>query len=500
MPTALLSVHDKRGAADLGRVLVEAGWRVLSSGGTAAHLADHGVPVVDVADLTGSGAILGHRVVTLHPAVHAGILADLDDPTHRADLERLGIEPIALVVVNLYPFAANPGVELIDVGGPAMVRGAAKNHAHVAVVVDPADYGSVADEIRSGGSVSPETRRNLAVKAFTVTSAYDAGIARWLAGDDEVLPRSLLLAANREDVLRYGENPHQSGARYSLVGGRGWWDGAVQHGGKEASYLNVLDTEAAWRLVHRFVGPACVIVKHANPCGVAEVNEVDGLAEAHRRANACDPTSAFGGIVALNRPVDVDTARSIAPIFTEVVVAPSFEPGALEILGERKNLRTFSGPAPFGNQLDVRSIDGGLLVQSVDPVVIDRVAWRVAGRVEPTDEQLNDLEFAWLVCAATGSNAIVVAKDRQAFGIGAGQQNRLDSARIAVERAAGRVVGGVAASDAFFPFRDGLDALAAAGVKAVIEPGGSVRDDEVVAAADEHGIALVLTGERHFRH
>lgn len=484
----------------MARVLVEDGWRVLSSGGTAAHLVEHGVPVIDVAELTGSGAILGHRVVTLHPAVHAGILADLDDPVHRADLERLGIEPIALVVVNLYPFVTDPGVELIDVGGPAMVRGAAKNHAHVAVVVDPADYETVADEIRSGGSVSAETRRSLAIKAFTVTSAYDATIARWLAGDDDVLPESLFLAANRVDVLRYGENPHQSGARYSLVGRSSWWDEAIQHGGKEASYLNVLDTEAAWRLVNRFGGPACVIVKHANPCGVAEVSDGDGLAEAHRRANACDPTSAFGGIVALNRPVDADTARSIAPIFTEVVVAPAFEPEALAILGEKKNLRTFSGPAPFGNELDVRSIDGGLLVQSVDPVAIDRSAWRVAGRIEPTDEQWADLEFAWVVCAATASNAIVVARNRQAYGIGAGQQNRLDSARIAVERAAGRAVGGVAASDAFFPFRDGLDAVAAAGVTAVIEPGGSVRDDEVVAAADEHGIALVFTGQRHFRH
>jgi phosphoribosylaminoimidazolecarboxamide formyltransferase/IMP cyclohydrolase len=484
----------------MARVLVEAGWRVLSSGGTAAHLAEQGVPAVDVADLTGSGAILGHRVVTLHPAVHAGILADLDDPTHRADLERLGIEPISLVVVNLYPFATAPGVELIDVGGPAMVRGAAKNHAHVTVVVDPIDYGAVADEIRTRGSVSAVMRRRLAVKAFSVTAAYDAAIARWLAGDGEVLPESLVLAARRVDVLRYGENPHQSGARYAIEGRRSWWDSVVRHGGKETSYLNVLDTEAAWRLVHRFGGPACVIVKHANPCGVAEVTDADGLAEAHRRANACDPTSAFGGIVALNRPVDADTARSLAPIFTEVVVAPSFEPEALAILGEKKNLRILSGSPPLGNDLEVRSIDGGLLVQTVDPVSIDRSTWKVAGRVAPTAEQWSDLEFAWLVCAATGSNAIVVAKGGQTLGIGAGQQNRLDSARIAVERAAGRAAGGVAASDAFFPFRDGLDAVAVAGVTAVIEPGGSVRDDEVITAADEHGIALVFTGERHFRH
>jgi len=499
VPTALLSVHDKRGVVDLARVLVEAGWGLLSSGGTAEHLRRSGLPVTDVAELTGSGAILGHRVVTLHPAVHAGILADLDDPTHRADLDRLGIGAISLVVVNLYPFASDPSVELVDVGGPAMVRGAAKNHAHVGVVVDADDYAVVADEIRTTGSLAFATRKRLAAKAFATTAAYDAAIARWLVAD-ETLPESLILEARRRDVLRYGENPHQSGARYALVGRTSWWDSAILHSGKELSYLNVFDTDAAWRSVNQFTEPACVIVKHANPCGVAVVDESDGIAEAHRRAHECDPVSAFGGIVAVNRPVTIELASSLAEIFTEVVVAPSFEPEALVTLGAKKNLRLLSGPAPTDAGLDVRSIDGGLLVQTPDRVGTDRGTWTVVSRIQPTEEQWIDLEFAWRICATVGSNAIVAAKDRRAFGIGAGQQNRLDSARIAVSRSGDRLVGGVAASDAFFPFRDGLDVLAGAGVAAVIEPGGSVRDDEVVAAADEHGIALVFTGERHFRH
>lgn len=503
MPTALLSVFDKTGVAEFAAELHGLGWRIISSGGTASAIAAAGTPVTDVADLTGTPAILGHRVVTLHPRIHGGILADPTDPDHVADMESYEIEPIDLVVVNLYPFSSSPSVELIDIGGPAMVRAAAKNHAHVAVVVNPEDYQPVLDEIRSSGSVGFATRRRLARSAFARTAAYDAAIIDWLDDTDpepEALPRTVHLALERADVLRYGENPHQQGARYrdmNAHGEPGWWDSAVQHGGKALSYLNLYDTEAAWRLVHRFENPACVIVKHANPCGVAEASDV---AEAYIRANACDPVSAFGGIVAVNRPVTAQMAEALAPVFTEVVVAPGFDADALDILTAKPNLRVLTASTPGERRLDLRPIDGGLLVQEADPVPLDRSSWQVVTSAQPTDDQWADLEFAWAVCAAVSSNAIVYAKDRQAFGIGAGQQNRLDSSRIAAERSAGRATGGVCASDAFFPFRDGLDAAVAAGITAVIQPGGSVRDAEVIAAADEAGIAMVFTGTRHFRH
>jgi phosphoribosylaminoimidazolecarboxamide formyltransferase/IMP cyclohydrolase len=501
VPNALLSVYDKAGIGAFAAALHDLGWRLVSSGGTARAIAEHGLPVTDVAELTGVPAILGHRVVTLHPKVHGGLLADLDDPSHVADLERLGIEPISLLVSNLYPFAADPGVELIDVGGPAMVRAAAKNHAHVAVVVDPVDYEPVLHELRAEGAIGPLTRRRLARKAFAHTAAYDAAIVTWLdaqdTGEHEVLPPTLHLPLELAQPLRYGENPHQAGARYRRIGAESWWDRAVQHGGKELSYLNVFDTEAAWRLVHRFDHPAVVIVKHANPCGVAIADDV---AVAYERAHAADPVSAFGGIVAANRPVPGAMATALAPVFTEVVVAPGFDDDALATLTAKQNLRLLSASAPGSAGLDVRSVDGGLLVQQPDPVSVDRSAWQVVTEVQPTGEQWDDLTFAWQVCAAVSSNAIVVATDGQAVGVGAGQQNRLDAARIAVEKAGSRAGGAVAASDAFFPFRDGLDALAAAGVRAVIQPGGSVRDGEVVAAADEHGVAMVFTGERHFRH
>lgn len=498
MPVALISVFDKTGVVDLASELSDAGWELLSSGGTATVLRDAGLRVVDVADLTGFEAMLGHRVVTLHPKVHAGILADLDDAAHRLDLEHHGIEPIAMVVVNLYPFATNPSIDMIDIGGPTLVRGAAKNHAHVTVVVRPADYAVVTDEIRARGAVSRETRRRLATVAFQEIAAYDIAIAEWMAGDpSSTLPEHLFIGAERVQDLRYGENPHQAGARYRTVGGGGWWDEAVQHGGKDLSYLNLYDAEAAWRMAHQFEEPASVIVKHANPCGVAIASDLES---AYRAANDCDPVSAFGGIVALNRNVDVATASALAQIFTEVVVAPSYDVEALEILAARKNLRVLSAPAPSPRRLDVRSIDGGFLVQEADVVSLDRSAWRVVTEVSPSESQWVDVEFAWLVCAGVSSNAIVFAKDRMALGIGAGQQNRLDSARIAATRAAGRAVGGVCASDAFFPFRDGLDVVAEAGISVVVQPGGSVRDDEVIAAANEHGIAMVFTGERHFKH
>ena len=501
MPTALFSVFDKSGVAEFASALHALGWRIVSSGGTAREIAANGVEVTDVADLTGVPAILGHRVVTLHPRVHGGLLADPTDAEHVADMEAHGIEPIDLVVVNLYPFSSDPGIELIDIGGPAMVRAAAKNHAHVAVVVNPADYAPVLDEITSTGEVGEATRRRLARDAFSTTAAYDAAIVRWLdetGSDDDPLPPTMHLSLERAEVLRYGENPHQVGARYrDTTSSGGWWDAAVQHQGKALSYLNLYDTESATRLAHGFDRPAVVIVKHANPCGVAVA---DDIAVAYERANACDPVSAFGGIVAANRPVTVAMAEALAPVFTEVVVAPSYEPEALEILTSKANMRVLTASPPGARTLDMRPIDGGLLVQQADPVPLDRSTWQVVTSVSPTDEQWDDLTFAWTVCAAVSSNAIVYARDRQAFGIGAGQQNRLDSSRIAAERSAGRAAGGVCASDAFFPFRDGLDAAVAAGITAVIQPGGSVRDAEVIAAADEAGIAMVFTGTRHFRH
>jgi phosphoribosylaminoimidazolecarboxamide formyltransferase / IMP cyclohydrolase len=505
VPTALLSVYDKTGIAELARGLHELGWDLLSSGGTARAIAESGVPVTDVAERTGFPAILGHRVVTLHPKVHGGILADPDDPDHRRDLEEFGIEPISLVVVNLYPFSREPGVELIDVGGPAMVRAAAKNHAHVGVVVDTAEYAPVLAELRAGGRLSGPTRRRLARAAFARTAAYDTEIVAWLddsgprPADDaeDLLPASLRLDLERAQALRYGENPHQRAARYRLGESTGWWDTATQHGGKALSYLNLYDAEAAWRLVHQYAEPACVIVKHANPCGVAVAGDIT---MAYQRAHACDPVSAFGGVVALNRAVPDGLATALAPVFTEVVVAPGYADDALASLTAKTNLRVLSARPPGPRMLDLRPVDGGLLVQTADPVTVDRSAWWVVTTTEPTPEQWDDLEFAWTVCAAVSSNAIVFARERQALGIGAGQQNRVDSARIAAERAGDRVDGGVAASDAFFPFRDGLDVVASAGVRAVIQPGGSVRDSEVIAAADEHRIAMVFTGERHFRH
>ncbi|HEY8092430.1 MAG TPA: bifunctional phosphoribosylaminoimidazolecarboxamide formyltransferase/IMP cyclohydrolase, partial [Acidimicrobiales bacterium] len=412
MTTALLSVYDKTGVVELAAGLHDLGWRLVSSGGTAKAIAAAGLPVTDVADLTGFPAILGHRVVTLHPAVHAGLLADLDQPEHQAELAELGIEPISLLVVNLYPFSSQPGIELIDVGGPAMIRAAAKNHAHVGVLVDPAQYGPALAEVEADGALSAVTRRRLATVAFERTASYDAEIAAWLRDGDggateavAPLPAALDLRLERVQELRYGENPHQQAARYRLLGRHSWWDDAVQHGGKELSYLNLYDTEAAWRLVHRFDDPAVVIVKHANPCGVALGADITA---AYIAANGCDPVSAFGGIVAANRPVPVALAEVLAPVFTEVVVAPAFEDDALAVLTAKKNLRVLAAPAPHGAELDLRSIDGGLLAQTVDRVSMDRRGWRVVTVAQPDEEAWRDLAFAWQVCAAVSSNAIVL--------------------------------------------------------------------------------------------
>ena len=505
MPTALLSVYDKTGIVDLARTLAAAGWRLVSSGGTAREIAAEGIEVTDIADLTGVPAILDHRVVTLHPKVHGGILADPTKPTHQADLAEYGIAPIELVVVNLYPFDTEPGIELIDIGGPTLVRAAAKNFAFVGAVVDPADYAAVAAEISGDGALSEATRRRLATKAFARIADYDAQIANWFAAQaaaDGDLPDTLHLSLTKAQPLRYGENPHQQGARYLDAGRRGWWDSAEQLGGKELSYLNLYDTEAAWRLVNRFDRPACVVVKHANPCGVAVAapGSEESIASVYRRAHECDPVSAFGGIVALNRPATAEMVEALGNVFTEVLVAPDFEPAALEALAAKKNLRVLRAKPPAGSAIDVRSIDGGLLVQHVDTVSTDRSNWTVVSEAQPTAEQWAEMEFAWTVCAAVSSNAIVFTHDLQAVGVGAGQQNRVDSARIAQRRADGRAKGGVCASDAFFPFRDTADVAAEAGIAAIIQPGGSVRDQESIDAANEHGMVMVFTGQRHFRH
>ncbi len=502
---ALVSVSDKTGVVELARGLVDLGWEVVSSGGTAGALREAGVPCTDVEAVTSSGEMLGGRVKTLHPAIHGGILADRSNPEHVADLEARGIAPIDLVVCNLYPFTSRPSIEMIDVGGPTMVRAAAKNHAHVGVVVDPGEYEVVLDEIRQRGSLAPETRRRLARAAFAHTAAYDAAIVGWFDGASpaaprEVLPPTVHLALERAQDLRYGENPHQQGARYRKAGGADWWDRVIQHGGMALSYLNLVDADAAWLLVHDLGdGPAAAIIKHANPCGAAVAVTA---AEAYRRAFECDPMSAFGGIVALNRPVDDALAEEmVANPKADVVVAPGYSAGAVErFAARRKNMRVLQAPPPDPPALHLRQIGSGFLVQEPYRFGSPREGWRVATRAVPTEEQWRDLELAWRICAHVRSNAIVLVAAGMAVGVGAGQQNRVDPGEIAVRKADGRAKGGAAASDAFFPFRDGVDALIAAGIASVVQPGGSVRDEEVVAAADEHGVAMVLTGERQFRH
>jgi phosphoribosylaminoimidazolecarboxamide formyltransferase / IMP cyclohydrolase len=509
---ALLSVYDKTGVVELAQGLADLGWELVSSGGTAKALAEAGIEVTDVADLTGSPPMLGHRVVTLHPKVHGGILADRDNPEHLADMVTYGIEGIELVVSNLYPFSSDPSIELIDIGGPAMVRAAAKNHAFVGVIVHPADYEPVLAEMKERGWLSDATRRRLARDAFAATAAYDAAIVAWLdsgaatapelagspAPDQSDLPPVIQVTLRREQKLRYGENPHQQGARYATVGRHGWWESVQVHNGKELSYLNVYDTDAAWRLAHSLGdGPAAVIIKHANPCGVALDADIT---TAYHRAHECDPISAYGGIVAVNRPVTEAMARELDPVFTEVVVAPGYEGDSIEILSHRKTLRILEAVAPGPLGPNLRAIDGGYLAQTPDPVRVDRSDWQVMTERPPTDAQWADLELAWRVVARVTSNAIVLVKDSQAVGIGCGQQNRADAGRLAQQKAAGRAMGGAYASDAFFPFPDGLDGAIEAGATAVIQPGGSIGDRKVIEAADAFGLAMVFTGERHFRH
>ncbi|HZQ26570.1 MAG TPA: bifunctional phosphoribosylaminoimidazolecarboxamide formyltransferase/IMP cyclohydrolase [Acidimicrobiales bacterium] len=500
---ALLSVYDKTGLEAFASGLAALGFELLSSGGTSRALAEAGIAHTEVEAVTGAPEMLGGRVKTLHPKIHGGILADRSKPEHLADLEAQGIEPIDLVVCNLYPFRAQPGIEMIDVGGPTMVRAAAKNHAHVGIVVDPADYGAVLDELRRDGALSDDTRRRLARAAFAHTAAYDAAIVTWFdatasADTKEPLPPTIHVALERAQSLRYGENPHQVGARYREIGTSSWWDTVVQHGGKELSYLNLYDTEAAWKLVHDLGDqPAVAIIKHANPCGVAVA---DDITTAYKLAHECDPRSAFGGIVASNRLITKEFAEALAPVFTEVVIAPAYEPAALETLLAKRNMRVLEAEAPAAQGLDLRQISGGFLVQDAHRFDATRADWRVVTKVQPTEEQWRDAELAWRIVGHVKSNAIVLVGGGQASGIGAGQQNRVESGEIAAAKAAGRAKGGACASDAFYPFRDGVDAAAAAGVAVVIQPGGSLRDDETIAAADEHGIAMVFTGERHFLH
>jgi phosphoribosylaminoimidazolecarboxamide formyltransferase/IMP cyclohydrolase len=501
MSRALLSAYDKTGIVDLAKGLADLGWDLVSSGGTAKLIADAGIPVTDVADLTGFPAMLGHRVVTLHPKVHGALLADRDDPSHVADMETYGIEPIDLVVVNLYPFSSDPSIDLIDVGGPTMVRAAAKNHAHVGIVVDPSDYDVVLDELRASGSLATDTKRRLARKAFATTAAYDAEIVQWLdESSDELLPPTVHLALERVQDLRYGENPHQTGARYRTIGARSWWDDVDQHAGMALSYLNLYDADAAWSLVHDLGDqPAVAIIKHANPCGVAVAATLD---EAYQKAFECDERSAFGGIVALNRPVDAATVeRMVAAAQADVVIAPSYEPGAIEALqAKRKNTRVLSAPAPGVEQFQLRQINGGFLVQDAHHFAARPDDWQVVTKRTPTEAEWADAEVAWRICGWVKSNAIVLVKDGTAWGIGAGQQNRVESGQIAASKAAGRANGGACASDAFYPFPDGIEAAAAAGVAVIIQPGGSVGDEKTIAKADELGVAMVFTGERHFLH
>ncbi len=528
---ALISVSDKTGLIDLARVLNENGVSIVSTGSTAKSIADAGIPVTEVSQVTGFPESLDGRVKTLHPKVHGGLLADLRLLAHEEQLEQLGIEPFELVVVNLYPFVqtvasgakGDAAVEQIDIGGPAMVRASAKNHANVAIVVDPSRYEEVAQAVASGGTTLVQ-RRNLAAAAFAHTANYDRAVAEWFANELEAewrrdagqseqnqnknpgFPAKLTIEGELANVLRYGENAHQAAAIYRRVG-----DGSIsgiaqarQLGGKEMSYNNYVDADAALRAAFDHTEPAVAIVKHANPCGIAigEQGVQDPIADAHAKAHLCDPVSAFGGVIAANRPITKTMAEQISGIFTEVIVAPGFELAALEILAQKKNLRILELPANFSREsLEVRQISGGLLLQQPDQFDHLTVAnWTLVSGVKADPATYADLAFAWRACRAVKSNGILLAKDGASVGIGMGQVNRVDSCRLAVDRATSRAKGSVAASDAFFPFKDGVEILIQAGVRAIVQPGGSMRDQEVIDAAKEAGITMYFTNERHFYH
>ena len=504
---ALVSVYDKDRLIEIGKALSTAGIEILSTGSTAKNLADAGIAVTEVSAYTGFPEIMGGRVKTLHPRVHGGILADQNNPEHLAAIAELDIKPFDLVIINLYPFAetiasgANfeDSIEQIDIGGPSMLRGAAKNHGSVAVICQTSQYDQLLDAIKAGGFTQVE-RRQLALEVFRTTAEYDLAIATWLGqSEGKELPEWFGHIWHRENSLRYGENPHQSAAIYS--GGSAGIVGAQQLHGKEMSFNNYTDAEAAWRAVLDHRDPAVAIMKHANPCGVA-VCEL-GVAVAYQHAHECDPVSAFGGVVAANRKVDLAMAEPLSKIFTEVLIAPDFDADALELLMKKPSIRILKCDVTSINPFELRPVSGGVLLQTTDLIDADGdlpVNWKqVSG--QPVDVQtMKDLEFAWRSVRSVKSNAILLAKSTASVGIGMGQVNRVDSARLAVSRAGDRVKGSVAASDAFFPFADGLQILIDAGVTAVVQPGGSVRDEEVIAAAQMGGIAMFFTGTRHFSH
>ena len=518
---ALLSVYRKDGLVDLAKGLVSRGYEIVSTGGTASELEQGGVPVTGVSKVTGFPEILDGRVKTLHPIVHGGILARRDRPEHQAALEKHRIAPVDVVVVNLYPFeekvakgcSFDEAVENVDVGGPTMVRAAAKNFKHVAVVVDPADYGLLLEQLDREGGIDAATRLFFAQKAFRHTGRYDAAIAGYFsqveerdgvyvpAENDETFPYRLSLTFEKVQDLRYGENPHQRAAFYSDLGATLFSVAAARKmQGKELSFNNILDLDAAWRLVTEIEQPACAILKHTNPCGTAIGS---GPLEAYERAWACDPTSAFGGIVAFNERVDAAAAKKVTGQFVEAVIAPGFEGDALKVFGKKANLRVMSMDTTGIHKatgFDLRRVMGGLLAQQWDLHRLERERCEVVTKRAPSEEEWKALLFAWTVVKHVKSNAIVFANAVQTVGVGAGQMSRVDSTRFAAQKAVLPLAGTVVASDAFFPFRDGIDEIARAGATAIVQPGGSVRDEETIAAADDHGLAMVFTGVRHFRH
>ncbi len=511
---ALLSVWDKSGLIDFARGLESLGFELVASGGTARALSEAGIAHLDVAEVTGFPEMLDGRVKTLHPRIHGGILANRSEPGHLEALRAHDIDAIDLVVCNLYPFASDPSIELIDVGGPTMVRAAAKNHHHVGVVTSPAQYALVLEELRESGGLSDATRHELARAAFAHTASYDAEIVAWMDRGgaigpapeprDEVVPATLHLTLERAEVVRYGENPHQIGARYRVAGTSPWWDHVIKHAGSALSYLNLFDADAAWRLVHELADDApglsaVAIIKHANASGAAVAST---LAEAFAKSLEADPQSAFGGIVAVGGHVDDELATLIAAgPQADVIIASSYSEGAIDTLVKRrKATRLLSAPAPEALGRSIRTFGHTALVQNADELLVPVDHWRCVTERQPTPEQLRDLVLAWRVCARTTSNAIVLARDGVAVGVGAGQQSRVVAAGIAATKAGEQSVGSAAASDAFFPFADGLESLTSVGVTTVVQPGGSVRDQEVIDAANAAGIVMMLTGERHFRH
>lgn len=512
---ALVSVYDKTGLADLGRALAAAGVEIVSTGGSYQLLADAGVPVTEVAELTGFPECLDGRVKTLHPRVHAGILADRRLESHRDQLTELGVAPFDLVVSNLYPFtqtvasgaAPDECVEQIDIGGPSMVRAAAKNHPSVAIVTSPAQYPALLDALAAGGYTLAQ-RKELAADAFRHTASYDVAVASWMGAalvegqgdDDRLFPAWLGATWDKLGTLRYGENSHQPAALYSYAPGPAGITQAEQVHGKEMSYNNYTDGDAAYRAAYDFTEPCVAIIKHANPCGIAVGADI---AEAHRRAHACDPVSAFGGVIATNRPVSVEMANQVAEVFTEVIIAPGYDEGAIEVLNRKKNIRILIAPPYTHRERTLHPISGGALLQVPDQLDApgdDPASWQLVAGEGVDAATLADLAFAWRACRAVKSNAILLASQGASVGVGMGQVNRVDSCKLAVERAGDRAQGAVAASDAFFPFADGPTILIDAGVKAIVEPGGSVRDDETIAACQAAGVALYFTGTRHFFH